>query len=216
MELLRNALAFPGRLRHRWKHRKRLAASASLQKTLKVCGEKAKATGLPSYAGIYNVALYIAIAEHDLTTYGEALLFARSDWHRRFHARGLAVLLFEVAEDLPELLGRQYRQWLSEIEAPDAFIEHVNAMGKLLSAFRKTHEPFLRSVRNYIGAHRDHDAFAQYDLLAKLDPVAVFRLAPELSVPIRGLIALHTDLLHFMSKPSVILGQLGRNANSAA
>ena len=67
MELLRNALAFPGRLRHRWKHRKRGAASASLQKTLQVCGENAKATGLPSYAGIYNVALYIAIAEHEMS-----------------------------------------------------------------------------------------------------------------------------------------------------
>jgi len=216
VELLRNVLAFPSRIRHRWKHRNRLAASAGLQRTLKVHGEQAKTKGLESYSGIYNVALYIAIAEHDLTTYGEALLFARSDWHRKFHARGLAVLLFEVAEDLPELLGKQYRQWLTEIEAPEAFVERLNAIGKSLSTFRKTHEPFLLNVRNYVGAHRDHDAFAQYDLLEKLDPTAVFRLGPELSVPIRGLISLHTDLLHFMGKPSVILKQLGRSAGSAA
>lgn len=210
VELLRNILALPGRLRHRWKNRKRHAASASLKRTLKSNGEKALAIGLPSYAGVYNVALYVAIAEHDLCTYAEELVFARSEWHRKFHARGLAVVMFEVAEDLPELLGKQYRAWLRELDAPSTQIERLNAIGKSLSAFRKAHEPFLANVRNYVGAHRDHDAFVQLEVLEKLDVLEVFRLAPELSKPINALVSLHTDLLEFMGKPTVMLNQLAR------
>ncbi|MFN4351542.1 MAG: hypothetical protein ACK4F6_12120 [Hylemonella sp.] len=212
MELLRNVIAFPSRVRHRWQNRRRLAVSANLQRTLKSNGEKARDAGLSSYSGIYNVALYVAIAEHDLSTYSEELVFSRSEWHRKFHARGLAVLLFEVAEDLPELLGKQYRQWLLELKVPDLYMERLNAIGKSLSTFRKAHEPFLSNIRNYIGAHRDHDAFVQFDVLEKLDVFEVFRLAPELSQPIRGLVSFHTDLLQFMGQPSVILEQLAHKA----
>lgn len=212
LELLRNAIAFPSRIRHRWKNRRRLAASASLQQTLKINGDKAHAAGIASYRGIYNVALYVAIAEQDLATYSEALVFARSEWHRKFHARGLAVLLFEVAEDLPELLGKQYRQWLKDLKAPEIYLERLNGIGKSINTFRKAHEPFLARVRNYVGAHRDHDAYTQFEVLEKLDVLEVFRMAPQLSEPVRSLIALHSDLLQHMAKPAVILSQMPKAA----
>lgn len=210
LELLRNALALPGRLRHRWKNRRRLSASASLQRTLKINGDKAAVAGLASYRGIYNVALYVSIAEQDLSTYAESLVFARSEWHRKFYARGLAVLLFEVAEDLPELLGKQYREWLMDIQASADYLQRLNVIGKSINAFRKAHEPFLGRVRNYVGAHRDHDAFAQYEVLHNLDVLEVFQLAPRLSEPIRALVAFHTDLLRHMSDPSIVLRQLAK------
>lgn len=215
VELLRNVIAFPSRVRHRWKNRKRVAASTSLLQTLKSNGDKARAAGLPSYVGVYNVALYIAIAEHDLSTYSEAIVLARSEWHRKFHARGLAVLLFEVAEDLPELLGKRYRQWLTDFGLASEWLERLNAITKTLAVFRKAHEPFLSKVRNYVGAHRDHDAYAQFELLQSLDVLEVFRLAASLSEPIRGLVAFHTDLIQVMGKPSVILSQMYRRPNEA-
>lgn len=210
VELLRNIVALPSRLRHLWKNRKRVAVSTGLQKTLKINGEKARAAGLHTFTGIYNAALYVAIAEHDMSTYSEAILLAPSEWHRKFYARGLAVLLFEVAEDLPTLLGKQYRQWLNDLELDPKWLTRLNTITKSIAAFRKSHEPFLSKIRNYVGAHRDHDAYAQFELLKNLDVLEVFRLAATLSVSIRSLIAFNHDLVRIMGKPSVILSQMAR------
>lgn len=210
MELLRNFIALPSRLRHRWKNRKRVAVSTDLQRTLKINGEKAREAGLHSFSGIYNVALYIAIAEHDMSTHGEAILHAPSEWHRKFHARGLAVLLFEVAEDLPTLLGKQYRQWLNDLQLAPNWLARLNTITKSIAAFRKAHEPFLSKIRNYLGAHRDHDAYAQFELLENLDVLEVFRLAATLSESIRSLIAFNHDLVRVMGNSSVILSQFAR------
>lgn len=214
LETLRNILALPSRIRHRWKNRRRLVVSASLQRTLKANCDKAKAHNLPTYVGIYNVGLFIAVAEQDVSTYSEAIVFARSEWHRKFHARGLAVLLLELSEDLPELLGKKYRNWLSELELGSEWTERLNNIGRQLSSFRKEHTPFLRRVRNYIGAHRDHDASTQLELIDSLDVLEVFRLGALLSVPLRGLMDFYTDLLAHMGRPSVILGQFGRRGEA--
>lgn len=215
MELIRNTLALPMRLRLRWRNRRRHAASASLQQTLKDNHDKAVAANVKAFAGIYNVGLFTAIAEQDISTYSEELVHARSEWHRKFHARGLAVLLAELMEDLPELLGKQYRRWLIEIELDDSWMQRLNGISKDVGAFRRAHEPFLLEVRNYIGAHRDHNASAQHEQLVALDPIAVFRLAGQFSGPLRELIAFYTDLIAYMGRPNVIITQLSRAQSEA-
>lgn len=211
METLRNILATPSRLRYRWKNRRRVAASASLQQSLKSNCDKAKAANIPTFAGIYNVGLFVAIAEQDISTYAEAIVFARSEWHRKFHARGLAVLLTELSEDLPELLGKQFRGWLSDIQLGDDQTVRLNTIGRELSSFRKQHHAFLSRIRNYVCAHRDHDASVQLDLIGALDVREVLRLGSQISVPLRGLIAFYQDLLIHMGRPRVIIGQLKRS-----
>ncbi|MGR4869435.1 hypothetical protein ACIPRI_11275 [Variovorax sp. LARHSF232] len=205
-----NLMTIPIRLRHRWKNRKRLSTSRKLQKTFKNNIEKARTYRLPTYEGVFNVGLFIAIAEQDLSTYAESILHGRSQWHRKFHARGLAVLLYELAEDLPELLGKNYRKWLIELGLGDEWLDRLNAITKSIAAFRRAHEPFLLKVRNYVGAHRDHDAYAQLEVLEGLDVLEVFGLAPLLSSPLDQLVVFNIDLNRYLSKYNVILAQMAR------
>jgi hypothetical protein len=210
VELLRDLLAFPGRTKFRWKNRRRARISDQLQRSLKDGYDKAKAHGLEAYADVYNVALFIALAERDTSAYSEAIFVARSEWHRQFHARGLAVLLFELSEDLPELLGGKYRARMRELSLEPSWFDRLNEATAKLAAFRREHTAFLKRVRTYVGAHRDHDAVAQLEVLTSLGPLDVYSLAPKLSVPLRELIAFNTELLGHLGKPSVVLQQLSK------
>ena len=115
------------------------------------------------------------------------------------------MLLHEAAEDLPQLLGKEYRQWLKELELGEAWFEALNSIGKKLSAFRKAHGDFLHDVRNYVGAHRHHDAITQLDTMDRFKAIEVYRLAGELSEPVRDMVAFYTRLLQYMHNPVVML-----------
>jgi len=106
---------------------------------------------------------------------------------------------------LPQLLGKQYREWLDVLELDEQWIKALNEIGSKLSRFRKNHTQFLSKIRNYVGAHRDHDASAQLDILSDLKAIEVYRLGAEFSEPLRDLVAFYTHLLTYMNNPAVML-----------
>lgn len=166
-EALLQLYLIPARLRYRWKNRNRLLASESLKGTLRSCYESATRAKLASHQGIYNVGLFIALLEQDISAFSESILFARTAWHRQFHGRNLAVLLYEASEDLPALLGRDYRAWLANLTRDASWIDSLNKIGRKLSIFRKSHTSFLEEIRNHIGAHREHNAILQLQIMEK-------------------------------------------------
>jgi hypothetical protein len=204
-EALLQLYLLPGRLRFRWKNRKRLSASESLKAALKSCYEKATQAKLPSYQGIYNVGLFLALLEQDISAFSESILFARTAWHRRFHARNLAVLLYEASEDLPALLGRDFRAWITKLTIGSSWLDSLNGISKKLSNFHKTHGRFLKEIRIYIGAHREHDAILQMSVMEKLDALEVYRRGAELSEPLRELVAYYIGLLKYLNNPMIMV-----------
>jgi hypothetical protein len=181
----------------------------SLKQTLRTRCEEASRANSTSYRGLYNVGLFVALLDQDISAFSECIYFARSEWHRQFHARNLAVLLFEGAEDLPELLGKQYRAWLKEIAA-DPLIDPLNQIHSKLTSFQKKHGPFLKEVRTYVGAHRDHDSLAQIDLMSRFAALDVYRLGAEFTVPLRELVDFYMKLLTHMHNPIVMLKAAAR------
>jgi hypothetical protein len=210
-ELVLQILLFRGRLRFRWRNRKRLAVTESLKTILRTrCEEAIRAESL-AYRGLYNVGLFIALVEQDISAHSESIYFARSEWHRQFHARGLAILLHELNEDMPQLLGKQYREWLKDIGLGQSWFEELNLITSKLSVFRKSHASFLGQVRNYVGAHKDHDAIKQLDTMAAFTGLGVYRLAADFSEPIRDLVAFYVRLLPYMHNPIVMLRQVSKS-----
>ncbi|QKO20654.1 hypothetical protein [Rhodoferax sp. BAB1] len=205
MEALTQLLLIPGRLRFRWKNRRRLKVTEGLKVTLKQRCEEAARVGSEPYRGLYNVGLFLALLEQDISAFNESIYFARSDWHRQFHARSLAVLLHEGAEDLSELLGKEYRNWLNEVDVHESLLSRLNLAHSKLSAFRKNHGRFLSDVRNYIGAHREHDALAQVDMMSRFTALDVYCLAAEFTIPLRDLVDLYMELLAHMHQPMNML-----------
>ena len=203
----------------RWKFRRNLKkshpASENLIATLRARCEEAKRADSKTYLGLYNTGLFIALLNRDMVTYDESIFFARSEWHRQFHARNLAVLLYETAEDLPQMLGKQYRSWLTDIGLDQNWLDSLGAITTKLAQFKSNHSAFLKDVRNYVGAHREHDSLAQINVLDSLNYLDIYRLAGDLFVPIRELVDFNIKLLNYMHNPAVMLKHAAKTVGRA-
>jgi hypothetical protein len=97
---------------------------------------------------------------------------------------------------------------LSDLELDEEWMRAFNQIHSKLSGFEKKHKPFLNKIRNFVCAHRDHDASAQLEILSDLKAIEVYRLGAEFSEPIRELVAFYTRLLTYMNNPAVMLRQV--------
>jgi hypothetical protein len=210
LELFLQAQLFPKRIRFRRQNRNRRKVTESLLLVLKERYDEATRANVPTYIGVYNVGLFVVLLEQDISAYSESIFFARSEWHRQFYARGLAVLLYEGAEDLPQLLGKKYREWIADLELNSQWVTALNNIGAKLSRFRRSHSDFLSDVRNLVGAHKDHNTSAQLDVFANLKAVDVYRLGAEFSEPLRNLIEFYIRLLTYMHNPAIMMRQVAK------
>jgi hypothetical protein len=126
MEWFLQLLMIPNRIRFRWANRKRRKVTEDVIATLKKRYDEAKRANAPVYVGIYNAGIFVVLLEQDISAYSESIYFAKSEWNRQFFARGLAVLLHEGAEDLTQLLSKQYRGWLNDLELDGEWIKAFN------------------------------------------------------------------------------------------
>lgn len=205
MNLLLRMFLIRGRIKHQWKNRNRLSVTADLIATLKKQCEDAQKHGFQNHAVAYNAALFMVLVEQDLSAYSTALYNANSRWHQQFAARGMAVLLYEAAEDIPAVLGKDYRQALRNLGLGDSWLEALNKSTSGFNAFKQEHAGFLKTVRNYVGAHKEKNALAQLAVLEALDHMSVFRLGAKFSEPLRSLIDFQMVLINYMKNPMVLL-----------
>ncbi len=210
VEWIVQLLLIPKRLSFRWRNRNRTKVTESLIFVLKKRYDDANRANLPIYCEIYNVGLFIALLERDISSYNRSLFFAKSELERQFFARGLAVLLYEGAEDLPKLLGKQYRISLKALNLEDKVFQSLNEISSELNKFKKNHSDSLFKIRNYIGAHRDHDASKQLEIFSALKSIEIYRLGAEFSEPIENLVSFYTYLLNHMHNPFVMLQQVAK------
>ena len=210
MEWFLQLLMIPNRIRFRWANRKRRKVTEDVIATLKKRYDEAKRANVPVYVGIYNAGIFVVLLEQDISAYSESIYFAKSEWNRQFFARGLAVLLHEGAEDLTQLLSKQYRGWLNDLELDGEWIKAFNQIHSKLSCFEKKHKPSLNKIRNFVSAHRDHDASTQLEILSDLKAIEVYRLGAELSEPLRELVAFYTRLLVYMNNPAVMIRHVSK------
>jgi hypothetical protein len=210
MNLLLRLFLIPGRIRHRWKNRNRLAVTAGLIATLKKQCEDAQKHGLTNHAVAYNAALFMVLVDQDLSAYSAALYYANSKWHQQFAARGMAVLLYEVAEDIPEVLGKEYRQALRDLGLGDSWLQALNRSTAGFNAFKKDHASFLKTVRNYVGAHKEKNALVQLAVLETLDHMELYRLGAKFSNPLRLLVDFQIALLGYLKNPVVLLKEVAK------
>lgn len=199
-ELLLQIAMTPMRVRYRWTNRNRLVTSEKLKTVLQSRIEQFARAELPAHEEIFNVGLFIVLAEEDISAFSEAINFARSEWHRQFHARYLAVLLFELIKGLSGALGRKYRVRLVEIGCDQTWIDRLNKINKKITDFGKCNSAWLEEIRAYVAAHRDPNALEQIRVMASFNSLDVLARAAELSDPIRDLISFYIDLLEHIRK----------------
>jgi hypothetical protein len=173
--------------------------------TLEERYSQAQKFGSDAHAIFFNTALFNALAEQDISGYNRALYLAGTESERHFHSRHLAVLLYEIAEDYTELLGRKYENSLAKLGVVDDNFAHVVKIRQQVREFRKKHEKSLGEIRKYIGAHRDHIGIEQLRVGKSFDSMAIYRLAAEFSVVIRALSEFCLLVLPIVDSPRSIV-----------
>jgi len=202
--LLLQIYLLPYRIRFRWRNRRRQKISGDAIKATRSRLEEARRCGSINLDKVYNVGLYIALFERDLSAYSSYLFLSKTTWHRQFAARGMAVLLYEGCEDIPELLGKEFRNCLKDLGLGDSWFQQLNDIASGLNKFKLMHSEFLKRVRNYVGAHREKNALAQIEVLDILNPIDVYRLGAAFSEPLRAFFNFQIKLMQYVKHPGVI------------
>jgi hypothetical protein len=107
---------------------------------------------------VFNVGLYLLLLDEDLADFTDEMVTAIGDRRRRFVAKHQAVLLYEAAEDFPQLLGREFRDAVRALGANQEQQKKLDEASSGLNGFWQEHREFLGDIRKALAAHREHDA----------------------------------------------------------
>jgi hypothetical protein len=138
------------------------------------------ARGWATHRVIWNACLYINLVSHDLSLIVYDLTYERDEWKRNFHARALALLLYEIAEDIPAVLGKEFHAALRTLDVPKDTQAALRAASKRNSEFWDEHRPLLKEIRTTAAAHRDLDAMKVLDVIDGIDLLALHGLGVSL------------------------------------
>jgi len=197
-------MLLPVRLRHRYKarakHRVRIDVLATLRRTL----ENATLLRADSIKTVFNVGMYLLLLDEDIAHFTDDLVCAIGDRRRAFLAKHEAILLYEAAEDLPQLLGREFRAAVKALGTSAEQIACFNSVSSDLNQFWQRHRDFLGSIRNALAAHRDHDALRYAEALDAVKPLDVMACAAELSQLLERLVVLIGEVARSTVGPEAI------------
>lgn len=135
------------------KHRELARTTDLFGQTVESCGKKGWAT----HQQLWNIGLYVNVAAHDLSILVQQVALERDPWARRLSSRHVILVMYEVTEDMTQLLGRRLREALSRLgllDGKDAALRNIRAP---LDRFWSEHSRSLNEVRRAIAAHRDLD-----------------------------------------------------------
>lgn len=190
------------RARSKAKYKVRAQALATTRHTL---ANLAKLNA-DSYRVVLNVGVYLLLLDQDLADFTDNIICAIGERRRIFFAKHEAVLLYEAAEDLPQLLGQEFRDAVKVLGISENQQSRLNAVSSDLNKFWQINREFLGDIRNVLAAHREHNALRYLELLEKVKPLDVMQRAADLSERLGRLLKVLTEVtLTTHSGPADIL-----------
>ena len=142
---------------------------------------------------LFNIGLYLLIAERDIQAVKLDALTHPDEWTRKLHARVMLLTIYEW--DADKVSGRSLKDALDALDPPEALRrECVDVLRRLRMVQRKARAQFA-IVRNSAIAHRDADALFQYRAIRDLRTDAVIEIAAEFYDGVRDFIGVLTELL---------------------
>jgi hypothetical protein len=127
------------------------------------------ARGWTTHRAVWNACLFINVVSHDLSLIVYDLTYERDQWKRNSHARALALLLYEIAEDIPAVLGKEFQRAMRTLDVPQEMQAALRKASKRNSEFWNDHRSLLKEIRTTAAAHRDHDAMKMLDVIDGID-----------------------------------------------
>ncbi|MDB6122068.1 MAG: hypothetical protein JWQ71_1061 [Pedosphaera sp.] len=198
-----------------WVYRQKVKAHLhAIEGALQACKEnkeRFKKNGLTEYEQLYNIAIYIFLSNHDLTVLQLKLTTEGNPRIQSMYERQIVVLLYESLDDIPVMLGKDFRKNLLKLKEGASLIVELDKITKAISKFKQSHERDLKEIRNVIGAHFDKDVDKYLRVLEKLDHMKVSYLIKDYQSCIANLIGFFTQLITIMGDPVTIFLRLAKS-----
>jgi len=142
---------------------------------------------------LYNIALYLLIADRDIQAAKIDALTHPDEWTRKLNARIILLTIYEW--DADKVCGRELKEALELMLIPDDLRrEAIQSLRALRGVQRKAHKEFS-FIRNAAIAHRDPNALVQYRAIRDLRVDEVFAIGMEFFAAAEKFINLLTRLM---------------------
>lgn len=178
----------PRRFMHRRRQRVRSAARSGAIESIRKTLAGAKAIQALDTERVFNVTLYVLLLDEDLAHCTDAIMYAPQGSKQRFAAKHEALLVYEAAEDLLHLLGRNFRSAAQNMGATEEQMNRFDANRSEINAFWRGNRVFLGTIRNALAAHREHDALKYLQIVEQLETLQVMSRAGQLSEYLKSLV----------------------------
>ena len=202
---IERVVLLPVRVTHRHRARAKRKARTEALRTVRHTLEGAARLKAGNAKTVFNVGMYVLLLDQDLAFFTDDLVCAIGDRRRAFLAKLEAIVLYEAAEDLRQLLGRDFRDAAKMLGASAEQVASLSSVSSDLNQFWQEHREFLGTIRNALAAHRDHDALRYAETLETITPLEVMARAAALSQLLERLVRVVTELARLTAGPAAIL-----------
>jgi len=150
---------------------------------------------------LWNVYGFINIIAFDLVSVGYNLVFEDKRWQKIYFARQVALIIVEALKDIPEVLGKNYKQLFIGIDLADGYLDELNKYKKELEGYKSIHLKKLYDIRINVSAHRDQDIDNQLAIISKIDPYKIIKAMTDFETILRNILDHLQKLLVHTVKP---------------
>ncbi len=118
---------------------------------------------------IWNISGFINLISMDIKTIQYGMYFAETEWHKRFYARHACTIMYESAKDIFELLGKEFKNLISNRINIEDFEDELKDIRLRLNQFQGKNSVYLSLVRNNTSAHKEKDVLKQLEIITDIN-----------------------------------------------
>lgn len=194
---------------HLWELRrkmnKKLNTLEQLIITLETERARAATNGALNFVRITDASLFITLLTYDISVLRADHITQFRESRKNFYSRQLCLLIYEALEDLPSVLGKEFRQAVRNISNDEILINGLNLCTRKLSDLQKTYAVELKEIRIFAAAHREHNALSQLVVIRKVDDDKIGKIAAEVDAVLHEIVTWMIEITKLMGDFSVIL-----------
>lgn len=128
---------------------------------------------------IWNIFGFILLTSYDLKIAGERLILENSPRIKKYFVQQLCILFSEVIQDINQLLGKNFFVALDKMIIPEEKLANIKNAKKEFSRLTEVYKKDLASIRNFVGAHKEHDFLKQIEVIDFINPNKFMKLMSE-------------------------------------
>lgn len=173
--------------------------------TIEAQWQTANQLGLSEYSTLYNSMSFLLLLHYDIAILAYDHATEVDERKQNLYARQLCLLIHEALEDVPAVFGGSFRKAAASLPDGEKYVLAISGVLKSLSDIRKTNQVPIAEIRNFVAAHRDHDALNQLTIMRKIDNLWLISVSSQFIEFLGKMAGALTPLLTKMGNPAVIL-----------